>query len=55
MLITFEQKKRHIQSTRFKNYQASLKLEGINSSSTTPLLNKTQILKKYKKFSQTSE
>lgn len=54
MLNTLEQKK-YIQATRLQNYQASLKLEGINPSSTAPALSKAQILQKYKKFSQTSE
>ena len=55
MLNTLEQKKKYIQATRLQNYQASLKLEGINPSSTAPALSKAQILEKYKKFSQTSE
>ena len=55
MLQTLEQKKKYIQATRLQNYQASLKLEGIQLSSTAPTLDKAQILEKYKKFSQTSE
>lgn len=55
MLQTLEQKKKYIQATRLQNYQASLKLEGINPSPTAPALSKAQILQKYKKFSQTSE
>ena len=55
MLQTLEQKKKYIQATRLQNYQASLKLEGIQPSSTAPTLDKAQILEKYKKLSQTSE
>ena len=33
MLKTTEQKKKYIQETRMQNYQASLKLEGVNTSS----------------------
>lgn len=55
MLQTLEQKKKYIQATRLQNYQASLKLEGIQPSSTAPTLDKVQILEKYKKLSQTSE
>ena len=48
MLKTIEQKKKYIQATRLQNYRASLKLEGLSPSATTPTLSKDQILQKYK-------
>lgn len=55
MLVTTEQKKRYIQATRLKNYQASLKLEGLKSSTTSEALTKTQILQKYQQNPQLTE
>ena len=52
MLKTLEKKKIYIQATRFKNYQASLKLEGINRAAPQNTLSKSQILEKYKKPTQ---
>ena len=52
MLKTLEQKKIYIQATRIKNYQASLKLEGIDSTAPQNTLSKSQILEKYKKPTQ---
>lgn len=53
MLKTIEQKKIYIQKTRFKNYQASLKLEGLMASTgNATQLSKVQILKKYKQYAQ---
>ena len=52
MLNTLEQKKKYIQATRLQNYQASLKLEGINSTAPQNTLSKSQILEKYKKPTQ---
>lgn len=52
MLVTTEQKKKYIQATRLKNYQASLKLEGLKSATTADDLTKTQILQKYQRSTQ---
>ena len=53
MLKTTEQKKIYIQKTRLKNYQASLKLEGIIASTgNSTQLSKAQILQKYKQYAQ---
>lgn len=55
MLVTTEQKKKYIQATCLKNYQASLKLEGIKSSTTSDDLTKTQILQKYQRSTQQTD
>lgn len=52
MLRTTEQKKKYIQATRAQNYQASLKLEGITSTTQITQQSKAEILQKYKKYSQ---
>lgn len=53
MLKTTEQKKIYIQKTRLKNYQASLKLEGMMASASNQTqLSKAQILQKYKQYAQ---
>lgn len=53
MLKTIEQKKTYIQKTRLKNYQASLKLEGLMvSTSNATQLSKAQILQKYKQYAE---
>ncbi|MHA3061974.1 YhfG family protein [Acinetobacter sp. ANC 4636] len=53
MLVTTEQKRKYIQATRLKNYQASLKLEGLKSTTTSEDLTKNQILQKYQAVTQT--
>lgn len=52
MLRTTEQKRKYIQATRSQNYQASLKLEGITTTTQTTQQSKAEILQKYKKYSQ---
>ena len=58
MLRTTEQKRKYIQATRSQNYQASLKLEGITTTTQTTETTQTtqqskaEILQKYKKYSQ---
>lgn len=52
MLSTTEQKKIYIQTTRAKNYQSSLKLEGLKTISQSTQQTKDEILQKYKRFSQ---
>ncbi|USI88302.1 YhfG family protein (plasmid) [Acinetobacter johnsonii] len=55
MLRTTEQKRKYIQATRSQNYQASLKLEGITTTTQTTQTtqqSKAEILQKYKKYSQ---
>lgn len=44
--------KKYIQETRAQNYQASLKLEGITTTTQTTQQSKAEILQKYKKYSQ---
>lgn len=47
MLNTVEERKKHIQATRLKNYRASMVLEGISSTNATTLPSKAQLIDKY--------